>query len=366
MVLSTFKPRKILICQLRQIGDVILMTPLLELLKKRYPASALHVLTEKKCVPVLERNPYCDKIWPIDKKELAFLWKEMLYYRRVAAQKFDLVVDLQQTPRCRWVVYFSKAPVRLTRTPPWYTRWLYTHWVEAEKGYASAMKASILSPLGIAWQGERPRLMLAPEEKEQAANHVASLGLLPGQTLVAVDPTHRRITRRWPAAHYAKLLALAAAARPDLRFQLLFGPGEEDVVAEIASLSGNAPHLLPAGRLLSLREMAACIEAASMLVGNCSSPRHMAVAVGTPTLTIQGATSSGWIFPSPEHGWVGKDIDCRPCNENSCDIGIPCLTKLRPEEVLPEFLHRLAACSHYGAPRNGEGGTHPFWANSSE
>ncbi len=343
MDLTTFVPRKILLCQLRQIGDVLLMTPLLELLKKRFPESEIHVLTEKKCVPVLEHNPNLDRVWPVDKSELTSLWKEVLYYRRVASQKFDLVVDLQQTPRCRWVVYFSKAPVRLTRTPPWYTRWLYTHWVEPEKAYASAMKAAVLSPLGITWQGERPSLLLTLEETQWAAGHLASLGLLPGQTLVAVDPSHRRITRRWPAAHYAKLLELAAVSRPGLRFQLLFGPGEEGIVEEITARSRDASHLLPAGRLLSLREMAACIKAATMFVGNCSAPRHMAVAVGTPSLTIQGATSSGWVFPSPEHGWVCRDLACRPCNKNSCDLGIRCLADLMPEEVLPEFLRRLDA-----------------------
>ena len=343
MDFTTFTPRKILLCQLRQIGDVILMTPLLELLKKRYPESELHVLTEKKCVPVLECNPYLDHIWPIDKRELSSLWKEVLYYRRVADQEFDLIVDLQQTPRCRWVVFFSKASVRLTRTPPWYTRWLYSHWVNPEKGYASAMKAALLSPLGIAWQGERPRLQLTGEETQWAAGYLDSLGLSPDETLVVVDSTHRRITRQWPATHYAKLLELAAASRPGLRFQLLFGPGEEHVVEEIAAHSRDASHLLPVGRLLSLREMAACINAAVMLVGNCSAPRHMAVAVGTPTLTVQGATSSGWVFPSPDHGWVCKDMACRPCNKNFCDIGTPCLMDLTPEEVLPEFLRRLDA-----------------------
>jgi heptosyltransferase-2/heptosyltransferase-3 len=87
--------------------------------------------------------------------------------------------------------------------------------------------------------------------------------------------------------------------------------------------------------------MAACIEASSMLLGNCSAPRHMAVAVGTPTLTIQGATSSGWVFPAPEHGYVASDIPCRPCNKNTCDKGLACLVGLTPEMVLPEFLRRL-------------------------
>ena len=345
MDLTTFVPRKILVCQLRQIGDVILMTPLLELLKRRFPESAVHVLTEKKCVPVLEHNPFLDRVWPIDKKELSTLWREVAYYRKVAAEGFDLVVDLQQTPRCRWVVYFSKAPVRLTRTPPWYTRWLYTDWVEPEKEYASAMKAAVLGPLGIAWNGERPLLVLTREEREAAGAYLASLGLLPEHCLVTVDATHRRDTRRWPSAYYAKLLEMAAAERPDLRFQILFGPGEEYIVAEIAAHSSTTGHLLPAGRLLSLREMAACIGQSRMLVGNCSAPRHMAVALGTPTLTIQGATSSGWVFPSPEHGYVASDIACRPCNRNTCDIGIPCLANLLPETVLPRFLERLdAAC----------------------
>jgi len=205
------------------------------------------------------------------------------------------------------------------------------------------MKAALLSPLGIAWQGERPRLQLTGEETQWAAGYLDSLGLSPDETLVVVDSTHRRITRQWPATHYAKLLELAAASRPGLRFQLLFGPGEEHVVEEIAAHSRDASHLLPVGRLLSLREMAACINAAVMLVGNCSAPRHMAVAVGTPTLTVQGATSSGWVFPSPDHGWVCKDMACRPCNKNFCDIGTPCLMDLTPEEVLPEFLRRLDA-----------------------
>lgn len=341
--LSGFSPRRILICQLRQIGDVVLMTPVPELLKKRYPDAEIHVLTEKKCASVLENNPYIDRVWPIDKKALSSLFKEVAYYKMVAAQGFDLVVDLQQTPRCRWVVFFSKARVRLTHTPPWYTRWLYTHWASPEKDYASAMKAAVLAPLGVVWRGERPLIRLTDGEKAWADGHLASLGLLPGQTLVAVDATHRRETRRWPAGHWAKLLEAAARERPGLRFQILFGPGEESIVDEIAAHSENADHLLPAGRMLTLREMASCIARAAMLIGNCSAPRHVAVAVGTPTLTVQGATSPGWVFPAPEHGYVSLGLDCQYCNKNSCDKGIVCLTGLSPDRVLPEFLARLDA-----------------------
>ena len=58
LTLDDARVRKILVCQLRQIGDVILTTPALELLRRRFPAAEIHVLTEKKCLPVLEHNPH--------------------------------------------------------------------------------------------------------------------------------------------------------------------------------------------------------------------------------------------------------------------------------------------------------------------
>ncbi|MDR2489276.1 MAG: glycosyltransferase family 9 protein, partial [Desulfovibrio sp.] len=118
--------RRILICQLRQIGDVLLATPSLELLARHYPTAEIHAFTEKKCVPMLQGNPHIHKIWPLDKKALPSLVHELVFYRHVAAVSFDVIVDFQQLPRCRWVVGFSRAKVRLSFSPPWYLRFLYT------------------------------------------------------------------------------------------------------------------------------------------------------------------------------------------------------------------------------------------------
>lgn len=54
--------RRILVCQLRQIGDVLLTTPSLELLARRYPGAEIHVFTEKKCLPMLQGNPHVHTI----------------------------------------------------------------------------------------------------------------------------------------------------------------------------------------------------------------------------------------------------------------------------------------------------------------
>jgi len=336
------KVGKILVCQLRRIGDVLLATPSIRLLKKAFPGAEIHILTEKKNAPLLEHNPDLARIWAIDKKRLNHLGKELAFYLQVARQRFDLLVDFQQLPRCRWVAALSMffgTKVRLTYTPPWYNRMLFTHWTRPRDGYAAMSKASVLEPLGITWHGEKPVLNLLPEEIEAAKKFLQSLGVSGNDTLVTIDPSHRRETRRWPEKYFGELINMAAKVRPDLKFLLLFGPGERKI-AERVFESADTPACLLPPNMLSLREMAAVISCAHLHFGTCSAPRHIAVAVNTPSLVVLGSTSSAWTCPSPEHEDISLDIACRPCNQNTCPDP-RCLTGLTPEKVLPKFLESL-------------------------
>jgi len=346
LLLPAPQVRRILVCQLRQIGDVLLATPAIRLLHEAYPAAEVHVFTEARCAAVLENNPHVARIWAVDKKQLTHLGKELAFYLRVARQGFDLVVDFQQLPRIRWVVALSRlfgCRHRLSYDPPWYNRWLYSHTVRPRDGYAAMCKASVLEPLGLAWRGERPELFLTPSEQAWAHEFLERSGLA-GAPLVTVDPSHRRATRRWPAAHFGRVLGLAAAQRPGVRFLIAWGPGEKDLAQEVAAASGTADNgpgacLVP-DQMLTLRQLAAVQERAALHFGTCSAPRHLAVAVGAPTLAVLGSTSDAWTYPSDEHGDVRLGLPCQPCNRNECDT-MQCLTDLTPEAVLPELLRRL-------------------------
>jgi len=327
---------------------VLLLTPSIHLLKTRFPGAEIDVLTEKKCAPVLENNPEVAHVWALDRK--LGLLDSLKFYRHVGTGggrgRYDLIVDFQQLPRIRWTLALSDAPVKLSYPPPWYNRPFYTHWAPVSGPYAAKCKAGVvMHAFGLEWKNDPPRLYLTDSERAAAATQLAGWGILPGRTLVTVDATHRRETRLWPAAHYARLMALAAAERPDLTFLLLFGPGEEALVAEVqrfALAQGLDPaHLVLPERLLSLREMAAVQARARLHLGNCSSPRHFAVAVGTPTLTVRGSTSNAWTYPHPDHEDVSLGLPCQPCNETGCSQNLKCLTGLAPETVLPRLLAML-------------------------
>jgi ADP-heptose:LPS heptosyltransferase len=350
--LSDFQPRRILVCQQRQIGDALLITPALQCLRERFPAAAIHVLTERKCLPMLERNPHVDHLWPMDKGKWFALWREVRWFWRVARTGYDLVINFQPSlPRLRWAVAFSGAKVRLAAAPPWYLRFLYTHAAPAPApaSYAAEAKTNILAMLGIRWQGERPRLHLTGEERASAAALLDALGLRYGQMLITVDPTHRQPTRRWPLGHYARLLALlaerGAAAGLDLRFLPLWGPGEEKDIRELLDLARKQAcpeRMLLPGRMLSLRETAACMERAALHIGNCSAPRHIAVAVGAKSCIAHGSTGQEWTCPPagnpPDHLGLAAGLDCQPCEANRCGraggaANVPCLTALEPERM---------------------------------
>lgn len=341
--LATFTPRRILVCQLRQIGDVLLTTPSIRLLRERYPHAAIDVFTEKKCTPVLENNPFVRKVWALNKKELPHFPAELKFYARIARENYDLVVDFQQLPRCRFVTLLSRAEVRLSYPPPWYNRLLYTHWSPQIPAYSAGYRASILAPLGISWTGQAPEIFLTADETAWAREYLAGFGLAPGQ-YITLDPTHRRSTRLWPARHYGAMIGRVHAARPDLRFFILFGPGERDMAREVLDHCPAAQACVLPDTVIGLRQMAAVQSLARLHVGNCSGPRHFAVAVNTPTLTILGATGGGWRFPSKDHEDIFEELPCRPCNQNTCARkDHACLENLSPDRVGGRILDILGA-----------------------
>lgn len=346
--LDSIDPKRILVLQLRQIGDVVLLTPSLRLLKRRFPDARIDVYTLAHCAPILENNPDVDKIWKLDRSMGVF--ESLGFYRKVGRDGYDMIVDLQQLPRCKWVVLFSDAPVRFTFPPNWYDRWLYTHWAQISGPYVAKCKAG---PLFNAWNLEWndatdiPRMYLTAEERDWARDWLSVHGIGRGGPVITLDPTHRRATRRWPAEHWGGMIAQVLAARPDASAIVLYGPGEladAQTVVRAADLPPEAAHrLVLPDKILSLRQMAAVIGAADLHVGNCSAPKHIASALDTPSITVRGATSPAWTCPAPGHEDMALGIECQPCNQNVCPQGhTRCLTDLAPGTVAARVLERLS------------------------
>jgi ADP-heptose:LPS heptosyltransferase len=320
---------EVLVVQLRQIGDVVLTTPIPHLLKEALPGCRVTFLTERPSDQLLQHNPYIDEVVINDRNgsvrdSLRLGWS-------LRRRGFDAVLDFMGNPRSAVLSFLSGARVRISY-PAAGRGLLYTHRVPTGFGYAVEIKKRLLGPLGIADAWDRPEVFLTAAEELQGRAHRQRL-VLEGRRLVTVDPAHRRSTRRWPAGHYSALcrsLSTQLSAVP----LVLWGPGEEELARQVVAGSDGRARLAPPTRL---REMAALIKAADLHVGNCSAPRHIAVAVGTPTYTILGSTSPGWTHPAPEHNETALGLDCQPCNRNTCEREMACLTGLDPDRVAEDL-----------------------------
>ncbi|MBV8900352.1 MAG: glycosyltransferase family 9 protein, partial [Verrucomicrobia bacterium] len=90
----------------------------------------------------------------------------------------------------------------------------------------------------------------------------------------------------------------------------------------------------------SLEELAALISVADLYVGPVSGPMHIAVAAGTPSVTICGGYESPrGLKHSPgvkstTNVFLSSDLPCAPCwLREPCPIGLKCLTAISPAQV---------------------------------
>ena len=87
---------KILIIRFSSIGDIVLTTPVIRCLKSQLPGLELHYLTKKQFLPILEPNPYINKVWGYDRN-----FRDLV--PQLKSQGFDYVVDLHKNYRSVFV-----------------------------------------------------------------------------------------------------------------------------------------------------------------------------------------------------------------------------------------------------------------------
>jgi len=90
----------------------------------------------------------------------------------------------------------------------------------------------------------------------------------------------------------------------------------------------------------SLEELAAVVAASDLYVGPVSGPMHIAVAVGTPSVTICGGYESPRGYEhtagvkSTTNVFLSSNLPCSPCwLREPCPIGLKCLNSISPAQV---------------------------------
>ncbi|HRU39893.1 MAG TPA: glycosyltransferase family 9 protein, partial [Candidatus Goldiibacteriota bacterium] len=107
-------------------------------------------------------------------------------------------------------------------------------------------------------------------------------------------------------------------------------------VIRSASIPSDSLFLAPQ---TDIKQLAALIKRMDIFISNDCGPKHIAVAVGTPTVTIFGPTNSiSWADECDGfHAVVRAEVNCGPCDKMVCPgRGNICMEGITPECVKEE------------------------------
>ena len=341
---------RILLVRLRLIGDVVLTTPLLRALKRKYHDAQLTYLVEPAAAPVVLGNPHLSQVVLVPRRRgVARLRDDLAIARELRRQRFDVAIDLHGGPRAAWFTWASGAPMRIGYAIKGRS-WMYTRAVartadEAPRA-AVANQWDLLAPLDIGPPDPGRDALEMAEDPQAAASverRLRDARISAAHPLVVIHVSAGNPFRRWPRESFEALVIALARRDPLRRIILTSGPSDAAAAAAIANRArmalGPLAAAVPDIGEFDLAELRALVARAAVYIGGDSGPLHIAGTTTTPIVALFGPTLAERSMPWRDPRWFSEAVDagpleCRPCRQRECAPGdFRCLTYITADQV---------------------------------
>jgi len=284
---------RILLIRLSAIGDVVRVLPAVHALRDAYPHAQLDFAVEPKSVDVVSDHPALDNVLVFERVDSAWQGSTafMNFCREVRDRRYDIVVDFHGILKSGLIARTSGARKRFGFAPPRSQEMSHLCYSQAVPLVSQRMnRIEENLELCKALDARRARLdvrITIPEEVEDEVEEYVHRFFGGGKELVVVHAPVERPEKQWPLAHFAGLCdRLLADGRSDVL--LTWGPGQQQIAEEGASLARREPRVAP--QLPSLKHFAALMQHARLFFGGDTGPMHIASAMDAPVVVVFGGT----------------------------------------------------------------------------
>lgn len=322
---------RVLVVMPSWVGDVVMATPALRLLRDRLPGAQITALLRPGLGELLEGSALIDATVAGDTRGLLGPIKVS---RSIARGRFHAALLLTNSFSTALSTWLGNVPRRVgydrDRRGLLLTerlgalregkRWLvvpavryYVHAAEAFLGGTRTLEhlpptSLTHAPLGIA-EGALLELGLTPMQESRARAVLERGGVAPGDCYAVLNPGGNNPAKRWPVDRFASL-ADHLAERHGMRVLINGSPGERELVQQIAAACRTPVICLPELGM-TLGALKGIIRGAKLMVTNDTGPRHIAAAFGVPMVSLFGPTDPRWttipVAPMPD-GTPGEVI----------------------------------------------------------
>lgn len=280
---------RILVIRLRRFGDLLLATPTLRAIRLAYPAARIEVLAQAGFHQVLTGNPHIDDLLVLE-PDFATVGRMLTLCRR---RNYDAVLDLQSSSRSVPFVLASSARIRVG----WQKRsgrdWAYNRLVPGwnDPIYVARNTLRMASAIGVPPPRDlRLELAVSAAERAKAASLFASAGIDSARLIIGLSVVATAAYKAWPLESYA---VLADRLIKTHGAQVVFTNGREELeqVRAVVKRMHERPALWDYGQT-TIQELGALYERCHLWIGNDGGPKHVATAVGCPTIVIIDSRSA--------------------------------------------------------------------------
>lgn len=324
------KLNRILIIRLSSLGDILLTTPLVRSLKKKYPDILINFLLRKEYRDVYKFNPYINNLYLLE--------RDNRFPDELLNQKYNLVLDLQNNFRSvgiRKKVETEKVRVFNKKT---FEKLLLVNF--------KINKLKNAEQIPVRYAASLEDFQLDDEGLDLFTGDVNPLIKKNEKRYIGFAPGSRHFTKMWPEDYYISLGNKLFFS--GFTIVLFGGKDDKDLCERLSQKIQGSINLSNDNDLLLT---AVNIKECLAVVCNDSGLMHAACAVKVPVMALYGSTVKEFGFtPYRNRNLIleNKTLTCRPCTHigrESCPKKhFKCMLELTPElafDKLQEFINSL-------------------------
>lgn len=344
--------RRILIVKVDHIGDFVTALPAIQRLRRIFPQATIHMLAAPATCAIAEALDCVDgciefeffhPISDLGRRKVNEV--DYLALRdRLEPYRFDLAVDLRKHPETREVLRHTAARFLAgydhMGSFPFLDislEWDGDRHLARKRSHVTDDLLNLVEAIGTAGTAERMPRDLVGAATGLPPSLDADVCALFVKPVVAVHPGGGSAMRQWPVGHFATLIDLLVE-RDSVNVVLIGGPEEATLTANVLERVVNRDSVRSLVGVTSFLDLRAILLECALFVGNNSGPKHIAAALGVPTVGIHSGVVDAreWGPIGPHAVAMQRNMACSPCyllRPEDCPRGFSCMRGLEPRIV---------------------------------
>ncbi len=317
---------KALIIRFSSVGDIVLSSLLVRAFRARFPDAQIDFVVKQEYANLVRFNPH---ITSVKEFPSGGTFADLNRLRgEVQREKYDLIVDIHDSLRSRFLCLGAKQVVRINKRK--FARFLLVRFklnVYDRFGGAPSVALRYLEPVkrfGVRDDGKGLELFFSSEDKTGIRELVVNTGLESNGNFIGICPSAKHNNKMWLKERFAETAAMLS--RQHKNPIIIFGSEEErersDTIERLIIQQNSEAKILNLAGKLSLTETAAMMDYCSIVITNDTGLMHIAAARKRNVVAIFGPTVKEFgFFPFGTSSIVIENtgLYCRPCTH----VGLP-------------------------------------------